>query len=176
MILSGFGSIAENEWHKSFEIRNELILGEFIMMPNHLHAIVKIDKSKIITDTHDKKDGSSHVETHGRASLLSDQKNKQTGFYRKPKSLSSFIAGYKSAVTAPINNWNDMQGSHVRTHGCVSLPNDNKTVQVIKYNRKNRLWQANYNDHIIRNENEYWRIKKYIRTNPENWMGDKFYK
>ncbi|MGM0567302.1 MAG: hypothetical protein ACQESX_11130, partial [Bacteroidota bacterium] len=40
MNLSGFGKIVEGEWLKSFEIRHELYLDEYIIMPNHLHAIV----------------------------------------------------------------------------------------------------------------------------------------
>lgn len=35
-----------------------------------------------------------------------------------------------------------------------------------------RLWQRNYYEHIIRNENEYLRIAEYIRTNPSRWMYD----
>ena len=40
MILSDYGKIVKNEWYKSFEIRQELILDEFMIMPNHLHAII----------------------------------------------------------------------------------------------------------------------------------------
>lgn len=40
MILSDFGTIVETEWYKSFEIRDELFLDEFIIMPNHIHTIV----------------------------------------------------------------------------------------------------------------------------------------
>ena len=44
MILSDFGSIVHDEWLKSFEIRQELYLDEYVIMPNHLHAIVVLDK------------------------------------------------------------------------------------------------------------------------------------
>ena len=159
IIFSDFGKIAKNEWYKSFEIRQELILDEFVIMPNHLHAIVIIDK----TMAH-----GTRVETHGRASLQSEQSEQpeqtinQSQFYRKPKSLSSFIAGYKSAVTTKINNWID---------------NHNREFQqyILKFNRNNRLWQPNYHDHIIRHDDEYWRIKNYINSNPENWSDDEFY-
>ena len=40
MKLSDFGEIVVQEWFRSFEIRDELILHQFILMPNHLHAIV----------------------------------------------------------------------------------------------------------------------------------------
>ena len=44
MILNAWGEIAVSEWHKSFDIRSELFDHAFVLMPNHLHAIVEIDK------------------------------------------------------------------------------------------------------------------------------------
>ena len=150
MVFSDFGKIANNEWYMSFEIRQELILDEFILMPNHLHAIVVI-----------KKPDGLDVEMHGRASLQPDQSQQSNPhetnpkFHRKPKSISSFIAGYKSVVTTKIDDFIDLH----------KLP-------IEKYNRENKLWQSNYHDHIIRNNDEYWRIKNYIRNNPKNWTDD----
>jgi len=36
-----------------------------------------------------------------------------------------------------------------------------------------RLWQRNYYEHILRNENEMSRIREYIRNNPVQWATDK---
>ncbi|MBU4011378.1 MAG: hypothetical protein KJ882_11510, partial [Proteobacteria bacterium] len=36
-----------------------------------------------------------------------------------------------------------------------------------------RIWQRNYWEHIIRNENEFVKISEYIRNNPINWNRDK---
>ncbi len=36
-----------------------------------------------------------------------------------------------------------------------------------------RLWQRNYYEHILRNENEMSRIREYIRNNPAQWATDK---
>ena len=36
-----------------------------------------------------------------------------------------------------------------------------------------RVWQRNYWEHIIRNENEYRRIARYIMDNPKKWVWDK---
>jgi len=52
---------------------------------------------------------------------------------------------------------------------------DLHNVAISKYNRENKFWQANYHDHIVRNEEEYWKIKNYIRNNPANWVDDKFF-
>lgn len=36
-------------------------------------------------------------------------------------------------------------------------------------------WQTRFHDHIIRNEEEYLRISRYILTNPQRWEEDKFF-
>ena len=46
MIFSGFGKIVNDEWLESFNIRDELLLDEYIIMPNHLHAIVILYKTE----------------------------------------------------------------------------------------------------------------------------------
>jgi putative transposase len=40
LLLSDFGEIIKNEWYKSFDMRKELFLVEFIMMPNHLQRLL----------------------------------------------------------------------------------------------------------------------------------------
>ncbi|MFZ2199599.1 MAG: transposase [Microgenomates group bacterium] len=37
-----------------------------------------------------------------------------------------------------------------------------------------RLWQRNYYEHIIRNDEDFDHIQKYITNNPLNWVKDKF--
>ncbi|GHV55317.1 hypothetical protein FACS1894216_17310 [Synergistales bacterium] len=36
-----------------------------------------------------------------------------------------------------------------------------------------RLWQRNYYEHIVRNEDEYCQIAEYIQNNPFNWENDR---
>jgi len=71
--LSDFGKIVETEWFKSFEIRKELFLHEFVIMPNHLHAIVEIcNENRSDTNNVDINDVNvniHNVETHSRVSL-----------------------------------------------------------------------------------------------------------
>jgi REP element-mobilizing transposase RayT len=154
MILSDYGKIVEEEWHKSFAMRTELFLDEFILMPNHLHAIIIIDTvqthgSASQTDnerTHDRASQTDNEKTHGRAYLQ---------FIRKPKSISSFIAGFKSATTNKIDDFIDQ-----------------KELPIKKFNQNNKFWQPNYHDHIIRDERAYINIKNYIINNPSKWDTD----
>lgn len=48
-----------------------------------------------------------------------------------------------------------------------------KTLEWQPFNGK--LWQRNYWEHIIRNEQSNQTISEYIINNPEKWVGDKFY-
>jgi putative transposase len=148
MIFSGFGKIVNDEWLESFDIRDELLLDEYIIMPNHLHAIVILDKN-----------GIGGANTHGRAYLHTNQSQKRyekQQFMRKPKSISSFMGGFKSAVNSKIDDFID-----------------ENNLDMPKYNRNNHFFQSNYHDHIIRNNAEYQRIKKYIINNPKKWEEDK---
>jgi REP element-mobilizing transposase RayT len=44
-----------------------------------------------------------------------------------------------------------------------------------KINLLEKLWQRNYYEHIIRDEQSYQTIADYIIHNPEKWQDDKFY-
>jgi len=144
MILNEYGEIAAEEWEKSEEIRNEIELCEYIVMPNHFHGIVRINAGA---------NGRSPVLGIGgmRGNFSNRGKKIGEGENSVPKmqarSVSSLVSGYKSVVTKRINQIRSMPGE--------------------------KLWQRNYWEHIIRNEDEYFRIANYIKNNPEKWYNDK---
>lgn len=141
MIYSDFGKIVLKEWGKSFQIRTELFSNEFILMPDHLHAILILNNKEL----------KNHIpENHGLTSQYDN--NQSDKFQRKPKSISSFMAGFKSAT---INRIDDFI--------------DENNLDLSKFNRHNKLWQDNYHDHIIRNKIEFHNIKNYIINNPKKW-------
>jgi putative transposase len=140
LYLSEFGQIVAEEWNKSFEIRSELFCDSFVIMPNHIHAILRIENSAAVI-----------VETHSRASLRDDAHTENNGIaYRKPKSISSFVAGFKSAATARINTLRQTKGQPV--------------------------WQERFHDRVIRDYEECRRIGAYIDLNIANWKEDMYYK
>jgi putative transposase len=88
MILNELGKIVETEWLRTIEIRNNIELDYYVIMPNHLHGIIIINGNE--------------VETH-RVRL--NNKDQQTGdafdaSLRIVKNcLGDIIRGFKSAVT-----------------------------------------------------------------------------
>jgi putative transposase len=90
MIISEEGKIIEEEWLKTEKIRNYVLLDEFIVMPNHFHAIIMLIKD------YDNKTGKLIPETTHR---VVSTKTKKT---LKPDSLGSIIGQFKSICTKRI--------------------------------------------------------------------------
>jgi len=64
-----------------------------------------------------------------------------------PKSLGALMAGFKSITTKRINAWRGAPGQPV--------------------------WQRNYYEHVIRNDDTLNRIREYIINNPLQWAMDR---
>jgi len=138
MQLNEFGQIAAAEWSRSSIIRQEIELHEWVIMPNHLHGIV------IITPTN----STPTVGANGRSPsdrLPPDRLPLQM----KSRSLSSLVAGFKSATTKRINLLRNSPG----------IP----------------IWQRNYHEHIIRSQLSMQNIQQYIQNNPVLWKQDRFH-
>jgi putative transposase len=121
MRLTDFGRIVSHEWEISATIRHELTLDAFVVMPNHVHGVVIIKESNVGA-------------TGGSPIRL------------RPRSLGSFLSGFKSATTKRIN---DLRRTSVH------------------------VWQRNYYEHVIRDENSLQRIREYIVNNPQRWDSDR---
>jgi REP element-mobilizing transposase RayT len=48
VVLNNEGKIAYNEWNRTPEIRKNVSLGEFVIMPNHIHGIITINYIDIL--------------------------------------------------------------------------------------------------------------------------------
>ncbi len=152
MNLSDIGKIAETEWLKTVGLRPDmnLELGEFIVMPNHMHGIILIGKNQYNSNNNNDDGGRNamHCVSADEKTNNSNKEDKSVNqFGPQSKNLASILRGYKSAVTT--------------------------------FSRKNKIefdWQARYHDHIIWSMDEYFRISNYIINNVVNWKNDRFFK
>ena len=78
-------------------------------------------------------------------------------------------ADTRSAPTAAIGSV--VQAFKSKT--TVAYINGVKAGSYTPFNK--RLWQRNYYEHIIRNEDDYMRIYRYIDENPLKWKEDDYY-
>ena len=141
MILNTVGEIVEQEWENSIQLRSNISLGEFIIMPDHMHMILTIDHQ------------------------IFNDKDSQEWEHSTPKSpsqtIGAIIRGFKGACTKKINLFFNSTGE------LQFAPTDELQFAPTYY--KNKIWQRNYYDHIIRNQADYNRIEQYIINNPLNW-------
>ena len=110
-MLSWMGQYAKECLIKITELHPNIRLDNYVVMPNHIHAIFDVQDHKKKTD------------------------------------LSVIIGQYKSAVTKGIR---------------VKFPHY-------------IVWQRSFHDHVIRNQQGYEKIWRYIEDNPRKWEEDCFY-
>lgn len=135
--LNQLGKIVADEWLKTCKIRPNFKLDEWVIMPNHFHGIVIIN------------DYSGDDQSLGAGNLPLDLGARDAPLQQKPNSLSSCIAGFKSAVTKRIN--------------------------LLRQNTDTPIWQRNYYESILRDEKYLAVVREYIINNPKNWPNDRDY-
>lgn len=92
MVLSELGKTVDEEWLKTFELRRDMNLqmDEYVVMPNHFHAIISIGINRYNMGT------VGNAVDGGDVGITDIHKNK---FGPQSKNLASIIRGFKSAVT-----------------------------------------------------------------------------
>jgi REP element-mobilizing transposase RayT len=157
MYLNSIGSIVAKEWLNSAQIRQEIELDEWIVMPNHFHAIVIIhneinENLGRTSENHIQGEHFGNIQGEHFGNIQGEHFGNIQGAslaplrLRKPRSLSTLISGFKAVVTKRINEIRQVSG--------VSI------------------WQRNYYEHIIRDELSLYNIRKYILENPLSWSED----
>jgi len=146
MILNEYGQIAFNEWIKTTEIRNNVEMGEFVVMPNHIHGIIRLlGRGELHSPNNESVEFNTHQPPNNS---MGNNRGESISPLRGPsQTIGAIIRGYKSSVT--------------------------KQLGLLGFNEK--LWQRNYFEHIIRDEQSYQNISNYIINNPLKWAEDKFY-
>ena len=145
MELSNIGVLADVLLDETKNHTQNVKLGPFVIMPNHVHAILILNND--LTNDGNDHCGGNVVETLHATSLPTNPHNEKMAIISPEKgSISTVIRSYKSAVTR-----------HAHRLGY------------------DFSWQTRFYDHIIRNEKSFNHIREYINTNPQKWDDDKFY-
>jgi putative transposase len=145
MRLNKVGKIVEWEW---LELPKRLLyisLGAYVVMPNHFHGILFI---------HEYVGATRQGLTHPPSSTEPLQSIKNDGMDGsplrpngpKPASLGAILAQFKSRVTKRIWKIPEFKGTPI--------------------------WQRNYYEHILRNDQDLQNKTDYIEANPLLWAKD----
>ena len=147
MKFSPAGALAYAFWHEIKNHANNIELGEFIVMPNHIHGILILDGNDIVRTGHalSQPDRPRHALSHlAQPDINTPYRRPITGSnrFQNPgkNTISSIIGSYKSAITKYCNR--------------LELP---------------MAWQPRFHDRIIRDDRAFRNISRYIVNNPKNW-------
>jgi hypothetical protein len=143
-----------------------------VIMPNHLHMIVRVNNV-----------GTPYMASGGGTTGCAASGGGTTG-------CAASGVGTTGCAASGVGT-TGCAASGVRTTGCdertpymASLPIKSKQTvskaiqqykaSVTRDTAISELWQPRFHDRIIRNEDEYWKIWKYIDENPLNWENDEY--
>lgn len=147
MRLNYAGRVVEQVWLKLPERFPYVALDECVIMPNHFHGIIVLNDSNNCR-------GEPRVRPpcdHPHFNRQNQGEHKVRPYGTHVDSVSRVVQAFKSLTTVyyvrGVNerNWSPFSG---------------------------RLWQRNYHERIIRNDEEMSAIREYIRFNPMKWALD----
>jgi REP element-mobilizing transposase RayT len=191
-----FGKIVEGEMHlteigqSAYDCWNEIpnhfpfvVLDEFVVMPNHIHGIIIIDKP---TDA----ENADGIDANGIDADGADGDGENAdgidadgadgdgadGDGADGVQTQNFASLPVSGLQSQTDHSTTINKFGPQSQNLASIIRGFK-IGVTKF-AKTKIngfgWQPRFHDHIIRNEESYQRIKNYIKTNPQNWKSDKF--
>ncbi|QTV05353.1 transposase [Faecalibacter bovis] len=156
MYLNEFGQLVADEWLHTQAVRYNVVIHEFIVMPNHIHGIIEI--------------------------LYPKESSNIVGALKSPsQTIGAIVRGYKIATIKRIkelikrtedNKGEDSKGELQFAPTAPTFPT-NPTREIIK-SLDYKIWQRNYYEHIIRDEKAFINISNYIIENPKRWINDEY--
>lgn len=138
MQMNKAGLMINKWWLRLAENNSNVILDEYMVMPNHFHGIILLTES-----------------VGADQSVRPMKQNSQSASPDKAVSITSLIQWFKTMTT-------------------------NEYIRGVKVEKwpsfYQRLWQRNYYEHIVRDEDDLNRIREYIINNPLKWELDEYYR
>ena len=162
MQLNDIGRLVEEEWLNTVDVRNgDVRLHNYIVMPNHFHAIIEI------CECMDECDSSQILNTDnvGEYAMGECEKGEcEKGECEKDECEKDECE--KGECDSPLR-----MKSPSKTVGAIVRGFKGAVSRQLGYS----VWQRNYYEHIIRTGESYRQISDYIVNNPTKWQDDKFY-
>ena len=193
MKLSVIGEIVLEKWFDIPNHHDHVKLGEFIIMPNHIHGIIWIvGASSEMFETN--KTVGAHLGVPAEKSLgVPAEKSLGVPAEKSPGVPAEKSPGMTYKLSHGLNDMKERvcqgkprrkpQRIHFREFG---KPQSGSSSMIInqfkgsvkrwcnKNDNKWFKWQRNYYEHIIRNEEDLFNTSVYIERNPINWRSDEY--
>ena len=176
--LNQLGEIVQEEWLRTAVVRPNVDLDAFVVMPNHIHGVIVFTLPVALT-LHG---GSVAGDARATRRVAPTTEDRPPMRPRGPAAGALAVHGGSAAANvgatrcvAPTTE-NRPRGPAPGALGAVV--GQFKMIVSKRVNRLRRtpgapVWQRNYYERIVRDEEELNRIRAYIHDNPLNWMFDR---
>jgi REP element-mobilizing transposase RayT len=189
MMLNDAGRIANECWLNIPNHFPNVILHEFIIMPNHVHGIIQL----VGANNYSPEKISSEFSSPEKISQeLNSSELNSPEYNLSENQLTKIGNNHLDGVGNDLNDNHSNHGANNVSinHGAKNVSplrghSPSKTIGSIvrgykigvtnwfRYNgNSEKIWQRNYWEHIIRHEQSYHRIAEYIINNPAKWDVD----
>ena len=195
---SPIGELAQRCWDAIPEHMPHVDVGEFVVMPNHVHGIVVIRERLVdvrgdvggVGARHDAPDtnaldapdttmnapGIGSGDAPGTTNAPDDPGTETPG--GDPDTAHAHAQHTRARHDAPLRDPRKPPGIPRGALGQIVASYKSAVTRLAYRNgllpHGTPVWQRNYWDRVIRDDGEYERIAKYIRENPMNWQRDRF--
>jgi len=189
MVLNENGKIVDYCWNDLMNHYKNIRLDEYVIMPNHFHAIIWLvgnglkpfqntdddSKNDIGLKPFQNTDDDSKSDI-GLKPFQNTDDDSQNDIGLQTSKYITFINGNMINLNVDIKKRNGLKPfpTETKIHGLPEIIRGFKTFSSRRINKiiDRFQWQKSYYDRIIRNEKELNNVKRYIIKNPINWGKD----
>ena len=159
--LSATVKIVKQTWLNLPDYFENILLDEFVVMPNHFHGIITfldVPKSKFTG----KESNLGKIIKYFKARSTLQIKQ----LLVEEKLVSPLSPPATSPKTKPLQN-GELKFASTKTTMQLDHTQIVSTKDLIE--KHNTIWQKSFHDHVIRNEKDLHTIREYIYNNPLQW-------
>ena len=188
MRLNELGKIAHEIWQ---EIPNKfpfVELGNFVVMPNHMHGILIINKiveTRFIAskNANENWDANANANANGNANGNANENANENAIANENANVETrLIASVPPRISPPPDENNN--GGIAGNNNPMFHENISRIIRWYKGRCSFEMrkihadfnWQTRFYDHVIRDSRAFDTIQNYIEENPSKWKNDKFRK
>lgn len=181
------GRLVKESWLMTPDIRPNVMLGAFVLMPDHFHAIIHINEERQMNYQ-----GTLQKTQNATAtSNANESSHKLNGDFKSPsQTIGAIVRGFKGSSTKLIKEL-IYKIAESKNEDTIDKSYESKTIEIQHPNKIDKIeihkkdleeiehlirridlnksiWQRDYYDIIIRDKESLERITQYIINNPKN--------
>ena len=173
MELNAFGMIAWNEWKKTGELRPDIEIDPFVIMPNHLHGIITITGRGTLPRAQNHNEINAGTLQRAPTNTNDESFDNNAGTLPRAQNHDEINAGTLQRAPTTVETFGMPRSGSLSTIVRLFKATTTKMINILRGTPGAEFWQRNYYERVVRNESELNNIRQYIVCNPSQWRHDR---